>query len=392
MTEVLFQSPKTFTVPYYLPRTLPRAELMKNIERVLDSRWLTNFGPCENELTEKIAAVHNVKHCVLVSNATLGLMVALRALDLEGDVLLPGYSFIASAHSIRWLGLNPVFCDVNPDTFTISPTSIQEKITAKTSAIMGVHVYGQTCEIEAIQKIADSSGIRVLYDAAHGFGVKRAGISVGNFGDLEVLSFHTTKIFSSIEGGAILTNDDDIAYRARSMINFGITGPEKISFVGTNAKMNELCAAYGLTFYPHFQESIDRLKTVHERYRANIQDVPGIKIHTISSEHEPNYQYFVTLVDSDQFGLSRNEFALKLAAKGIQTRKYFYPPQHLCQPYASDPQYLGVSLSVVEDVASRVLCMPCYFDLTNEQVDSVCNAIGEIYEETRRSTRLSSAG
>ena len=328
------------------------------------------------ELEHEVAKLHRVKHCVLVCNATIGLQLVLKALDLQGEIITTPFTFVATAHAVMWQRLIPVFCDIDPERLTIAPDKIESLITPHTSAILGVHVFGQFCDVEAVAKIARKHRLKVLYDAAHSFQTSYKGTPVGHFGDAEVLSFHGTKLFHTFEGGAVLTNDAALAARLRLLKNFGFNGLDTVEHIGTNAKMNEVSAAYGLSMLPVIPETIARLGRLRELYRRNLSGTPGLRLFELSAEVRGNNQYLPIFVE-EGFGLDRDELWAHLWDRGVQTRRYFYPGAHLCEPYRSEMPWFKDLLPVTRRVSETILCLPCYYDLTDLQAARVCGAISE---------------
>lgn len=371
-------------ISYNRPRIIPLMEFQERLTRIFETRWFSNFGRNENELSESIARVHGTKHCILVANATLGIQITLKALGLKGEVITSGFTFVATAHAIKWEGLVPVLCDIDLETLTISPAEIEKSISQDTSAILGVHVFGQVCDVKAIQDIGKKRNIPVVYDAAHCFGVKFQNDSVGNFGEVEILSFHATKLFQTFEGGAILTNDDQLARELKLMISFGFEGMDNVQTLGINAKMNEISAAYGLSLLPYIPETIRKLSQIHSHYAKHLMSIPGIRIFSTGPDVQSNFQYFVILIDSKIFGVDRDTLWRVLWNRNIQTRRYFYPGIHRCKPYCNESPYKDLYLPNVDYVSDNVLCLPCYYDLSYEDVDIVCRSILEVSRDPQR--------
>lgn len=370
------RGPKKSLVPYFRPRAIEAGVFHDRVDQILKDRWFTNAGPMVHELENAVAKLHQVGHCVLVCNATIGLQLVLKALDLQGEIITTPFTFVATTHAIMWQRLTPVFCDIDPERLTISPDKIEALITPHTSAILGVHVFGQFCDVEAIARIARKHRLRVLYDAAHSFQTAYKGTPVGHFGDAEVLSFHGTKLFHTFEGGAILTNDSKLAARLRLLKNFGFNGLDTVEHIGTNAKMNEVSAAYGLSMLPVIPATIERLERLHKLYRRRLSAIRGLKLFEPSAEVRGNNQYLPIFVQDD-FGLSRDELWVHLWDRGIQTRRYFYPGTHLCEPYRSEMPWFRDLLPETRQAAGTILCLPCYYDLTDRQASRVCEVIEE---------------
>lgn len=372
------------SIPYFKPRRLPFEEVAPRLRTALESGWHTNFGPCEAELSEALADLHGVDHCVLVANGTLGLMVALKAHGVTGDVLVPGFTFIATAHAAAWQGLRPVLCDIHPNTLTIAPSAIEQAVTASTTAVLGVHVFGQSCDVQAISRVAERHGLVTIYDAAHCFGVQAHSIP-GGAAATQVLSLHATKVFSTIEGGAILTNDAQLAESARAMTSFGLTDKDQVSSLGINAKLSEVHAAYGLALLPHVPETVARLAAIGRIYRSLLSDEPGVTF--VDGSEQAHWQFVVARIDEQAFGMSRDALRQKLATRGIETKRYFAPGIQRCEPYASDPFYAEARLPVTDAVCHETLCLPNFFDLKDSDIFRVCAEIQQMGAEARASFR-----
>jgi len=336
-------------------------------ERVRDAferKWLTNDGPYVRELEERIELLLAVKHCICVANATLGLQFLARALAMEGEVIVPSFTFIATPHAVLWEGMMPVFAEVDAQTHCIDPHDVARLITDKTSAICGVHLWGTACEVELLQGIADDNGLALYFDAAHAFGCSGHSRLIGNFGDAEVFSFHATKFFHSFEGGAITTNDDDLAERLRRMRNFGFAGDNTpAGMLGINAKMNEINAAMGLTNLESLDSFIETNAQLYKLYSELLSGV--VKVYEFEELTARNYQYVVIETDD------ADHLKDVLWEQGIRARRYFSPPCHLLPPY----NYVKGSLPVTEALAKRTLCLPTGMNVSEEDVARVCDII-----------------
>jgi len=315
------------------PNIGDRAEFLERVGKMLDSRWFSNDGPLVREFEQRIAAYVGVRHCVAICNATVALEIAARALDLRGEVIVPAYSFVATAHALQWQEITPVFADMDPATHNIDPQAIERLITPRTSAIVGVHVWGRACDIESIQAIASTHSLRVMYDAAHAFGCSHGGTMIGNFGDCEVFSFHATKFLSSFEGGAIVTNDAALAGKLRLMRNFGFAGLDRVIHLGTNGKMTEVCAAMGLSSLAAVSDLIERNRANWAAYRRALSRCPVICVIDYDQNDRNNFQYIVAQIDPDRCPLTRDEIVAVLSAENILARKYFWPGIHRMEPY-----------------------------------------------------------
>jgi dTDP-4-amino-4,6-dideoxygalactose transaminase len=331
---------------------------MERMEDMLDRKWLTNNGPFVQNFEEAVADYLGVKHCLAMCNGTVGLEIAVRALDLKGDVIVPAYTFVATAHCLQWQEIRPVFCDIDPATHCLDPEQVERHITPRTTGILGTQTWGQPCEVDALRQIADAHDLRLMYDAAHALGCSYEGTMIGNLGDAEVFSFHATKFVNSFEGGAVTTNDDELAEKMRLMRNFGFEGMDNVNYIGINGKMSEPAAAMGLTFL----ESIDEFIAVNRRnyggYQRELDVIPGIELFTYDGDQLNNYQYVILEVDEDETGLTRDELLQVLLAENVKARRYFYPGVHRMEPYDSYYPNAGIMLPETEALCDRVLVMP----------------------------------
>lgn len=348
-------------------------EYIEEIKDIWETHWLTNMGSKHKHLQEKLINYLDVANIELLTNGHMALELSMQAMGLTGEVITTPFTFASTTHAIVRNNLEPVFCDVNPVDFTIDVDKIEELITDKTSAIVPVHVYGNVCNIEKIEKIAVKYGLKVIYDAAHTFGVKYKGKGIGSFGDASCFSFHATKVFNSIEGGAVCFNDKEFGLELYRLKNFGIRGPEIVDGVGANAKMNEFCAAMGLCNLKHVDEEIEKRKAVVERYKDYLDDVEGIQINPIQDDVVPNYAYFPVILDEKIFGSSRNEVFDKLGQDGVGARKYFYPLTNTFDCFHG--KYDSNQTPVALHISKRVLTLPLYADLALEDVDRICEII-----------------
>ena len=348
-------------------------EYIEEIKDIWDSHWLTNMGPKHKKFQAQLKDYLGVDNIDLFTNGHMALELSLQAMKLQGEVITTPFTFASTTHAIVRNGLTPVFCDINPDDYTIDVTKIESLITDKTCAIMPVHVYGNVCNIEEIQKIADKYGLKVIYDAAHTFGVRYKGKGIGGFGDVSCFSFHATKVFNTIEGGAACFKDPEFGLDLYRLKNFGIRGPEVVDAVGANAKMNEFSAAMGICNLKHIEEEIGKRRKVVERYRANLENVDGIKLSPIQKDVVPNYAYFPVVFDEKVFGATRNEVFEKLAENDICARKYFYPLTNTFECF--DGKFDVSKTPVALHISNRVLTLPLYADLPLDDVDRICNII-----------------
>jgi dTDP-4-amino-4,6-dideoxygalactose transaminase len=362
--------------PIYVtePAMPPLEEFIPYLKQIWSTKILTNGGPFHQQLEAALCAHLKVSHICLFANATIALVTALQALRITGEVITTPYSFVATAHSLLWNGIKPVFVDICPDTLNINPEKIESAITPHTTAIMPVHCYGHPCDVESIQRIADIYNLKVIYDAAHAFGVTTPSGSVLNHGDLSVLSFHATKVFNTFEGGAIVCPDAKIKQRIDNLKNFGIVSEVKVVAPGINGKMSEINAAFGVLQLKGIRSVLERRKAIDRTYRAQLAHTCGIRCLEHSGEQEANYSYFPILVGSE-YPLSRDELFKKLARAGINGRRYFYPLITDFPMYRSLPSAAPHNLPVAIRAANEVLCLPIYPDLAREELLEIINLI-----------------
>lgn len=356
--------------PIYVtqPFLPPLEEFLPALEAIWSSRILTNGGPFHQRLEQALCDFLGVKHLSLFSNGTIALVTALQALRITGEVITTPYSFVATSHSLLWNSIKPVFVDISPDTLNMDPVRIEAAITPQTTAIMPVHCYGSPCDVDAIQKIADNYNLRVIYDAAHAFGVQNETGSILNNGDLSILSFHATKVFNTFEGGAIVCHDSKTKQRIDHLKNFGFVDEVTVVAPGINGKMNEFCAALGLTQLGYVAEAISRRKSLDQHYRSSLANVTGIRLIEPLPNIEQNHSYFPVLVD-EAYPLSRDELYGKLRDHGIYARRYFYPLISDFPMYRGLPSSKAENLPVASKVATQILCLPIYPELSeNDQL------------------------
>lgn len=351
-------------------------EYIAEIAPLWESRWLTNMGEKHRELEEALKAYLGVHDVALYTNGHAALECALEALELGADgrckVITTPFTFASTTHAIVRKGLVPVFADIKPDDYTIDPKSVEELVDEDTCAIVPVHVYGNLCDTDALREIADRYGLKVVYDAAHAFGVRQNGVSAAAFGDVSMFSFHATKVFNTIEGGALCFRDPELREKLNQWKNFGITGPESVEYVGGNAKMNEFCAAMGLCNLRHLDEEIAKRKAVAERYWENLRGVPGVKLCEPPSNVEHNYAYMPVVFD-EGFGATRDDVFNALDKSNVGARKYFYPLVNDYACYRND--YSSEDTPIAKEAASCVLTLPMYADLACEDVDRICEVV-----------------
>ncbi len=357
------------------PNIGQRDRLFERIGEILDRRWLTNNGPVVQEFEHRIAEYLGVKHCIAFCNATIALEVVARALDLSGEVIVPAFTFVATAHALEWQHITPIFCDVDPETHCLDPARVEELITPRTTAILGVHVWGRPCAVEALGKLAERHGLRLIFDAAHAFACSSQGRFIGSFGDAEVFSFHATKFFNTFEGGAITTNDEELARRIRLMKNFGFAGYDHVVDIGTNGKMTEVSAAMGLTSLESVNDFIKVNQLHRATYAAALSDLPGLTLVPFDDTERSNYQYVVFDVDAGSAGLSRDDLLRVLQAENIGARRYFFPGCHRMEPYRTQGTNVRGPLPVTEWLVDRVFQLPTGTALQTSQIEVVSSVI-----------------
>jgi dTDP-4-amino-4,6-dideoxygalactose transaminase len=342
------------------------------VDGIFERNWLTNAGPLVLELERRIAEFLGVRHCVTMANGTIALEIAIRALELEGEVIVPSYTFVATAHALHWQGITPVFADIDEQTHNIDPESVRRMITPKTSGIIGVHLWGRPAQVKELQEIADEHGVALLFDAAHAFGTSHDGQMIGSFGKAEVLSFHATKFFNTFEGGAVVTNDDDLADRVRLMRNFGFVDFDEVVYPGTNGKMTEVCAALGLVNLDAIDTFIARNIENRTAYGETFAANDFLQLSEDSNLGRSNYQYIVVEL-KPSVSKHRDRLVADLHSENVWARKYFWPGCHNMEPYKTLFPHAGLLLPNTTRVAERVIVLP-----TGTAVDAQdCRQIGE---------------
>jgi dTDP-4-amino-4,6-dideoxygalactose transaminase/glycosyltransferase involved in cell wall biosynthesis len=358
-----------------LPNMPDERAYLQRVQDLLAPRPVTNGGPLVQQFERKICDTLGVPHAVAVCNGTLGLQIAAKALGLRGEVIMPSFTFVATAHAFEWIGLEPVFVDIGPATHNIDPVKIAHAVTPRTSAVVGVHAWGTPCDTAAIEGIARQHDLKVIYDASHAFGCSRGGTMVGNFGDCEVFSFHATKFVHTFEGGVITTNDDALADKMRLMRNFGFDGHDSVVGPGINAKMPEVCAAMGLCNLESMDGFVEKNRRNYELYRQLLTDLPGIRVLDYDTQQQGNFQYIVLEVDPAHCMMSRDELVAALHAEGILARRYFWRGCHRMEPYLSARVGSETSLPATEQVAAKVIVLPTGQAISEEAVRRVCEAV-----------------
>jgi dTDP-4-amino-4,6-dideoxygalactose transaminase len=372
--ELIFESPVTVTQP-----SLPDFDsYMKYVREIWNRKWLTNNGPVHEEFKKQLKHYLNTNNVELFTNGHLALEISLKAMNLEGEVITTPFTFASTIHAVKNCNLEPVFCDIDPLTYNIDPTKIEDLITEKTSAILAVHVFGQPCDVDAIEKIAQKHDLKVIYDAAHAFGVEVEGNGIANFGDASMFSFHATKVFHSIEGGMLSFADEGISKTLNAYKNFGMTSPEEVNYIGTNAKMNEFQAAMGLSNLEIVDHEIRARGEAFERYLTLLGEIKDIQLMKFSDNVKPNYSYFPILLKNHE---QRDFLNDRLAQYNVIARKYFYPLCSQFECYDYDVKETPIAL----DISDRVLCLPMHANLTVQDVSQICEIIQyELGDENER--------
>ena len=357
------------------PLLPPLEEFIPYLEDIWKSKWLTNNGPYHQELERALCSYLKVPYISLFTNGTLPLMVAIQALRITGEVITTPFSFVATTHSLWWNGIKPVFVDIDPKTGNLDPDKIEAAITPKTTAIMPVHVYGNPCDTKRIEEIADTYGLKVIYDAAHAFGVEVEGESLLNAGDLATLSFHATKTYNTFEGGALVCHDAKTKQRIDYLKNFGFAGETTVVAPGINGKMDEVRAAFGLLQLKYVDDAIAKRKAIAQQYREQLKDIKGITFLEDFPEVRHNYSYFPIFVDEKEYGMSRDELYEKLKAHNIYGRRYFYPLISEFSTYRGLPSAAKENLPNAHKIANEVICLPIYPELDLNEVTLISNSI-----------------
>lgn len=364
------------------PNLGDRTAMLRRVNGMFDRCRFTNNGPLVLEFEQKIAKHVGVKHGVAMCNATIALEIAIRALELRGEVIVPAYTFIATAHALQWQEITPVFADMDPATHNLAPATIERLITPRTTGIIGVHVWGRPCDTEAIEAIAGKHRLKVMYDAAHAFGCSHHGQMAGSFGACEVFSFHATKFVNSFEGGAVMTNDDLLADKMRLMRNFGFKGFDNVIYPGTNGKMTEVCAAMGLTSFEAVDDIVAVNRRNYEAYRAGLSGLPGLSVIQYDAKERNNYQYVVAEINPQIAPLNRDELVAVLHAENVLARKYFWPGCHRMEPYRSLQPNAALLLPETEKMAARILLLPTGQAVSVEMVGVICGLIQGAFQSS----------
>lgn len=352
-----------------------RDRFLQRMNDLLDRKWLSNNGLYVQELEQRVAEMLGVKHCIVMCNGTVALEIAIRATELTGEVIVPSFTFIATAHALQWQEITPVFCDIDPKTHTINPWRIEAMITPRTTGIIGVHIWGKPCDVESLTEIAQKHNLKLLFDASHAFRCSYKNTMIGNFGEAEVFSFHATKFVNTFEGGAVVTNNDELAAKIRLMKNFGFAGYDNVIYIGTNGKMNEPSAAMGLTSLESLEEFIDINKSNYKEYQKQLADIPGIALFNYDENEKCNYQYIILEIDESVTKLTRKQLLEILHAENVLVRRYFYPGCHRMEPYRSFFPHAGLLLPETDKLAERILVLPTGTGVSLDDIRKICNII-----------------
>ena len=373
----VFGGQPTFGQPLYVgrPNIGNEEQLLARLKDILHNRWLTNHGPYVQEFERKVAKIAGVKHCIAMCNATIALEIAIRAAGLSGEVIVPSFTFIATPHSLQWQEITPVFCDVDPRTHNLDPRRVEAMITPRTKGIIGVHLWGRSCDVEALSEIAHKHNLRLLFDAAHAFACSHGGRMIGSFGDAEVFSFHATKFLNTFEGGAVVTNNDQLAEKIRLMTNFGFSGYDNVIYIGTNGKMNEMSAAMGLTSLESMDEFIAVNRRNYEQYQLELAGIPGVSLMRYDQAEHCNYQYIILEISPEQTGIHRDALLKVLHGENVLARRYFFPGCHRMEPYRSYFPHAGLLLPETEKLSGTVLALPNGTAVGPKEISLICKII-----------------
>ena len=350
------------------PNVGDRARFLQRVNLILDSAWLTNDGAFVREFEDRIAALSGVRYCVAMANGTIALEIAARALGLVDEVIVPAFTFVATAHALMWQGIRPVFCDIDARTHHIDPEAVEALINHRTSGILAVHLWGQPCDVEGLTEIAKRHGLPLFFDACHALGVERHGLRVGGSGACEIFSFHATKFLNTLEGGAVVTDNAELAEKLQFMRNFGFSGEDQVAHLGTNGKMNEISAAMGLTLLEDMDSIVSKNEARYQAYAREIAAVPGLDLVEYPADGRYNYQHVAAVLDETETQVDRDELIATLRAENVLARRYFYPGCHRMKPYAAMHEYVGVRLPVTDSVAARVIVLPTGPQLTERDI------------------------
>lgn len=373
----IFGAEPVFDSPLHVgrPNIGNQSQLMSRLEQILESRWLTNRGRFVQEFEQRVADIVGADHCIAMCNGTVAMEIVTRALGMKGEVIVPSMTFIATAHALQWQQITPVFCDVDPRTHTLDPDRVEAMITPRTTGIVGVHLWSRPCEIDALSDLSQRYDLKLVFDAAHAFGCSYRGKMIGGFGNAEVFSFHATKVVNTFEGGAVTTNDSELAQKIRLMQNFGFQGKDNVIHIGTNGKMSEISSAMGLTSLESLEEFVDINRRNYELYKAEIATMNGISLLPIDDAENSNYHYVVCEVDEAVCGLSRDELMWVLHAENVIARRYFFPGCHRMEPYRSYFPHAHLLLPNTERILGQVLVLPTGTAMGTDEILTTCEVI-----------------
>ncbi len=365
------------------PNTGSREQFLERVNDIWERKWFTNNGPYVREFEQKLKDFLGVKHCIPICNGTVAMELVIRALGLKGEVIVPSFTFITTAHALQWQEITPVFCDIHPSTHNLDPAKVERMITPRTTGIIGVHVWGRPCDVQALTRISQEHNLKLLFDAAHAFGCAFQGRMIGNFGEAEVFSFHATKFFNTFEGGAIATNNDELAAKIRLMKNFGFQGYDNVVYIGTNGKMTEISAAMGLTGLESLDEFVSVNRRNYHAYHRSLADIAGLKLVRYDEGERCNFQYVIAEVDEAKTGLSRDQLVALLHAENVLARRYFFPGCHRMQPYRAYFPHTGLLLPETERLTRRVLSLPNGMSVSLEDIEALGSLLRFIVGNSR---------
>ncbi|MCP4902395.1 MAG: aminotransferase class I/II-fold pyridoxal phosphate-dependent enzyme [bacterium] len=377
--DPLFKSP----IHVGRPTIRNREQFLIRVNEILNRGWLTNNGPYVQEFERKAADYLDVRNFVAMCNGTTALEIAIRALGMHGEVVVPSFTFVATAHALQWQGIKPVFCDIDPRTHNLDPNEVRRRLSTRTTGIIGVHLWGRPCAIEELSQVALDHNQRLLFDASHAFGSSYRGRRVGGFGDAEVFSFHATKFLNTFEGGAVVTNNDDLAAAMRLMRNFGFSGFDNVVSLGINGKMSEVEAAMGLSNLADIDAVIEQNRDTYCRYRAALTGIPGLEVIAYDDNEDSNFQYVVCEIDSEATGILRDDIVEILHAEGVMARRYFYPGVHRMAPYRAEYSDSSRHLPGTEQLCQRVLCLPGGTAVDATEVDQISEIVRMVLRNGR---------
>ncbi len=362
------------------PNIGDRARFQARLDDMFERRWLTNDGPYVQAFERRVAELCGVRHCIAMANGTIGLEIMLRACGMKGEVIVPSFTFVATAHSLQWQEIRPVFADVDPVTHTLDPRRVEELITPRTTGIVGVHCWGTACDVDGLQEVADRHKLALVFDAAHAFGCSFRGRMIGSFGRAECFSFHATKIVNTFEGGAVTTDDDELAQAMRYMRNFGFAGVDRVVHLGSNGKMPEVCAIMGLTSLDSYEDFVGATRRNWLRYRELLSGLPGLRVYEHDERERHNYHYVVVEIDPEVAPLTRDELVRTLEAENVLARRYFYPGVHRMEPYASEQPMARLVLPITERLSQRVMTLPTGTAVELEAVDRIAALVRRAFQ------------